>query len=612
MSGHALRSPFPVIFKLNKYRKMKKLLFTIAMFLGLFSETVSAQECASDVIEKSMITTYPSYANDRTSLEQFITNRTSNSTSRINSVDCQLTAATYTIPVVFHIMYTTAASNINDAQVADALAGLNQRWSYMGITFVLAKQDPYGNQTSGITRTDCNAVPNFATIGIDPSLHPTGTPDTIIKKMDMWPSKDYINIWIVAKSVNTTAYSNMPSNYKWQGLVIPYVMTTTINSAIPHEMGHYFGLMHTHQGSTTTNCAGNSNTEGDFCTDTPPMKQSDCGFLSCGRFADSLNSLNNIMSYCNERLFTPNQKQRVISALLSGLRWSLVSSKGLSSPDARNEVSLDSIAFTEDPTHPCNWKLNPMFKFENRANNTVESLQVTGVINGITITRTIHPNPGVLRGSSNMISFGEIPLIISGSYDMSFTIDKVNDTADAIPFNNIKCINFDVDLKQVSVLATAYPVIAGTVTGSDVLKCDGTVKLHQVPKAGNTFVGWFDKDGNNVSTESDLDVPVNIATSDSVIKYTAKYTVVTGVYNSSSQSIFKLYPNPATSVLNVDFGKNSDYDMQVINIIGEVIWSEHVSDKQAIVDVSAYPKGAYILKISDGEGSITSQRFLLQ
>jgi hypothetical protein len=112
MSGHAMRSPFPVIFKLNKYRKMKKLLFTIAMFLGLFSETISAQECASDLMEQSIMAIYPNYANDRTSLEQFITNRTSNSTSRINSVDCQLTAATYTFPVVFHIMYTTAASLI--------------------------------------------------------------------------------------------------------------------------------------------------------------------------------------------------------------------------------------------------------------------------------------------------------------------------------------------------------------------------------------------------------------------------------------------------------------------------------------------------------------------
>lgn len=81
------------------------------------------------------------------------------------------TAAVVTIPVVVHVVYNTASQNISDCQVQSQIDVLNEDFRrlnadksqtpalYAGlaadceIQFVLAKRDPNGNPTNGITRT---------------------------------------------------------------------------------------------------------------------------------------------------------------------------------------------------------------------------------------------------------------------------------------------------------------------------------------------------------------------------------------------------------------------------------------------------------------------------
>ena len=71
-----------------------------------------------------------------------------------------------TIPVVFHVLYNTAAENISDAQIMSQLQILNDDFRRLNadqdnvwaqaadtqIEFCLATQDPNGNPTDGILR----------------------------------------------------------------------------------------------------------------------------------------------------------------------------------------------------------------------------------------------------------------------------------------------------------------------------------------------------------------------------------------------------------------------------------------------------------------------------
>ena len=162
-----LRIPFAPL-KNNKNNQMKKILLVAFALINILK--LNAQECCTDELEQLLLTTNPQYASERTALENFIQQR-SNTNARIANTGCQPILSTYIVPIVVHVMHlgeaVGTATNISDAQIADAMSGLNSRWAFMNIQFVLAKRDPNGNATNGITRTDCSAVPNYASIGID-------------------------------------------------------------------------------------------------------------------------------------------------------------------------------------------------------------------------------------------------------------------------------------------------------------------------------------------------------------------------------------------------------------------------------------------------------------
>ena len=108
------------------------------------------------------------------------------------------------IPTVVHVVYSTAAQNISDAQIQSQIAVLNRDYRQKNadvgtvpvafgtfvadarIEFQLATTDPSGNPTNGITRTsttvasfsDDDAVKSTTTGGANP-----------------WPSDKYLNIW---------------------------------------------------------------------------------------------------------------------------------------------------------------------------------------------------------------------------------------------------------------------------------------------------------------------------------------------------------------------------------------------------------------------------------
>jgi len=113
--------------------------------------------------------------------------------------------AIVTIPVVVHVVYQTSAQNISDAQILSQIDVLNADFralngdisgvptefqSLIGdpeVEFCLAKQDPNGNATSGITRKYVNKSS-------------WGTNDDVKKSskngVDPWDASKYLNIWV--------------------------------------------------------------------------------------------------------------------------------------------------------------------------------------------------------------------------------------------------------------------------------------------------------------------------------------------------------------------------------------------------------------------------------
>jgi hypothetical protein len=184
----------------------------------------------------------------------------------------------YEVQVVVHVVHNGEAagqgSNISDAQIQSQIEVLNLDFNRlnidagntpsefvplagsMNIKFVLARYDPQGNATNGITRV----------VGTEPSWGIED--DEQLKSLSYWNANNYLNIWVC----NLTEYAgytqfpvstlpgleNSSANPLTDGIVIRYSAFGSSDHGnfnldkgldkgrtTTHEVGHFFGLRHT-------------------------------------------------------------------------------------------------------------------------------------------------------------------------------------------------------------------------------------------------------------------------------------------------------------------------------------------------------------------------------
>ena len=75
-----------------------------------------------------------------------------------------------------------------------------------------------------------------------------------------------------------------------------------------------------------------------------------------------------------------------------------------------------------------------------------------------------------------------------------------------------------------------------------------------------------------------------------------------------------IYPNPATSILTVDFseGGNGAEMIQIFTVNGQKVYDEKLIGSQNKIDVSTFPKGLYIIQLFTNDRIVINQKFLKQ
>jgi hypothetical protein len=81
----------------------------------------------------------------------------------------------------------------------------------------------------------------------------------------------------------------------------------------------------------------------------------------------------------------------------------------------------------------------------------------------------------------------------------------------------------------------------------------------------------------------------------------------------TSNSLLKVYPSPATDVLNVSVlgevtGKGS---LKIVDVNGVVVLQQKISNSPQQVDISRLARGVYMIKTDNGE-SVLSSKFVKQ
>jgi sugar lactone lactonase YvrE len=69
-----------------------------------------------------------------------------------------------------------------------------------------------------------------------------------------------------------------------------------------------------------------------------------------------------------------------------------------------------------------------------------------------------------------------------------------------------------------------------------------------------------------------------------------------------------VYPNPASTVLNVTFIRNTESSntIKLVNLIGQIVYS-NVIDKNEAIDISGFAKGIYMLVLTDDNNTVTKK-----
>lgn len=308
---------------------MKKFLLAGALVVAGFLN-VQAQEhrfCGADEMIKKAMEADPGYMMRLAQLQEF-------TEEYISQMGNQKTsgAVQYVIPVVFHVIHNYGYENISKAQILDAVDVMNksfQKWyadsvivasafrpiiADCQIEFRLARLDPNGNCTDGITRTQ-------SVLTYDANDN--------VKGLIAWPRDKYFNIWIVENIASGAAgYAYFPgAAASIDGVVMRHDYTGGIGTSsgsnyaersLVHEAGHWLNLPHTWGGTNNPGLPANCSDD-DFVQDTP--NTIGVANFSCDTTQVTCSSLDNVQNYMDyascHYMFTEGQKARMHAALNS-------------------------------------------------------------------------------------------------------------------------------------------------------------------------------------------------------------------------------------------------------------------------------------------------------
>ncbi len=341
-----------------------------------------------------------------------------------------LTVDTLHIPVVVHVIYKTDDQNISYEQIQSQLDVLNEDFSGKSynkekipdvwknlngdskIRFHLARKDPDGNPSSGITHTHTttdafpvsNQMKSSATGGHDP-----------------WPDTAYLNIWVCNLANNVLGFAQYPGGSPaTDGVVIhtkAFGRTGNLfakynkGRTATHEVGHWLNLLH---------IWGDADCGNDFISDTPVQKTSTSNCpsypkISCCNGSSNCNDPHgdmfmNFMDYTDDKcmmLFTAKQTERMLNAvqMYRPAFGNSTSHIPVSAPFA--DLKINRIV--KPAGLLCNQIHIPELEILNTGTSSITSFTIeAGLVDGISETKTWNGN--LLPGEGVIIAFDVIKI----------------------------------------------------------------------------------------------------------------------------------------------------------------------------------------------------------
>lgn len=370
--------------------KLISVFYLVSCFISLKAQQIS-DRCGFNQVLDYQNSIYPTYKEQVNNTYQGLLDNANS--SHENS---KKTPVTYTIPVVFHVVWNSSSPNQNlaDSVLFEQINVMNEDYSRTNadtsnlrpaflpiagtpdIQFQLACKDTNGNFTTGIVRVETDSgfggglIPNMASISKIQNSSQGGS--------DAWRPSEYLNIWVgdinsgadpslLGIATPPVGLPNWPAGSVptelTDGVIIQYNAFSRNNpntiTGIPvngrtvtHEVGHYLGVRHCAE-NTFGGLGGSICGDDDGLNDTPNCDQSQqgCDLVrnSCtdtiGTLGDLPDMVENYMDYSDQTCqnsFTQGQVS-IMRDVIVNYRAGLLTSPGLVCPTAIDESEFDNL-----------------------------------------------------------------------------------------------------------------------------------------------------------------------------------------------------------------------------------------------------------------------------
>lgn len=630
-----------------------------------YAQGVPAQRsCGSMDAYERLLENDPNFARNRQDIE--------NHAQRIISSDVAQSRAVITIPVVVHVVYNTATQNVSDAQIQSQIDVLNADFRKLNadaslvpsafaalaadaeIQFCLAKRDPSGNATTGITRTSTTKTSFTTNDGIKSAAQ---------GGKDAWNTTQYLNLWVGNISGGILGYAQFPGGAaSTDGVVINYSAFGTMGTAAApynkgrtatHEVGHWLNLYHI-WGDDGTGCTGS-----DQVGDTPNQADENYGCptypnASCSNTSDMYM---NYMDYTDDAcmyMFSAGQKARMQALFAAGgARVGLTTSQGCVAPTGVTCGTPASLTATSITTTGATlgWgavsgasSYNVQYKTSaattwTTTTSTTTSKALTGLTAGTTYNYQIQAV--CTSGSSTYStasSFSTTAAACSDAYEANNTYSAAKAISNNTNITALIGTSTDVDWFKVTT-TTAAPKLQITLTN---LPLDYDVQLYS--SNGTTLLG----SSANGSTSSET-IKYNTATAGAtyyvkVFGYNSAYSASScyTLLASTSATAFRLadgaeevtvgkdatveavaslnlYPNPAKTTMTVAYLSplNQDVNIAIYDMLGRRVsnfaQTMYAGENSFQVNVEMLKAGMYIVEVQNVDGtSRETKKFMVE
>jgi hypothetical protein len=372
----------------------------------------------------------------------------------------------YKIPVVVHVVYNSDIEYVSVEQVLTQIAVLNKDYRRVNsdtglapsvfksigadaeIEFSLARQDPNGKPTNGITVTKTSKTSFNYSNDLIKSKADGGA--------DAWDPTRYLNIWVCNLSGGVLGYVPFPMvvGSKSDGVVVSYRAFGTIGNLSPyfnqgrtatHEIGHWLGLYHLWGRPDSSGCTS------DEIDDTPIQpRETDYKPATCPIFpyidtegtcnnAPSGRMFSNFMDYSRDacmNMFSIGQATRMRSFLEIN-RTSILNSNALDPPFKKDiavsEVRVDTASFCNEES------VIPKVIISNLGSDTIKNYKISLTFKGN--TEVVICNTSLAPLKDTLFLFTSVSGIESVN-EMVAKVELINPVVDEYTLNNQSKITF--------------------------------------------------------------------------------------------------------------------------------------------------------------------------